>query len=73
VVDPFWDQPLTRGIYYFRLHGLGKRYNYRYVYSGGDLKNLKRLIERLEEAEEVYVLFNNVKMYESAKLFLTLV
>jgi uncharacterized protein YecE (DUF72 family) len=73
VVDPFWDQPLTRGIYYFRLHGLEKRYNYRYVYSREDLKKLERLIEGLEGAEEVYVLFNNMKMYESAKLFLTLV
>lgn len=69
VVDPFWDQPLTAGIYYFRLHGLGKRYNYRYEYSLEDLKNLKTLVESLEDAEEVYVLFNNVKMYDSAKLF----
>jgi len=73
VVDPFWDPPLTRGVYYFRLHGLGKRYNYGYAYSREDLKRLKELIERLEEAEEVYVLFNNVKMLDSAKLFLTLV
>jgi uncharacterized protein YecE (DUF72 family) len=73
VVDPFWDQPLTRGLYYFRLHGLGKRYNYNYVYSFEDLKKLKTLIERLEDAEEIYVLFNNVKMFDSAKLFLTLI
>jgi len=73
VVDPLWDQPLTRGLYYFRLHGLGKRYNYNYVYSFEDLKKLKTLIERLEDAEEIYVLFNNVKMFDSAKLFLTLI
>ncbi len=73
VVDPFWDQPLTRRIYYFRLHGLGKRYNYRYEYSRENLKKLKNLIEGLEEAEEVYVLFNNIKMYDSAKLFLSLI
>jgi len=73
VVDPFWDQPLTRGLYYFRLHGLGKRYNYNYVYSFEDLKKLKTLIERLEDAEEIYVLFNNVKMFDSAKHFLTLI
>lgn len=72
-VDPFWDQPLTRGVYYFRLHGLGRRYNYRYKYSRGDLKRLKTLIEGFEEAEEVYVLFNNVKMYDSAKLFSILI
>lgn len=73
VVDPFWDQPLTRGVYYFRLHGLGKRYNYKYEYSLEDLKRLKSLIEGLEDAEKVYVLFNNVKMFDSAKLFLTLI
>lgn len=69
VVDPFWDQPLTTGVYYFRLHGLRKRYNYSYEYSLEDLKRLKTLIEGLEDAEEVYVLFNNVKMYDSAELF----
>ncbi|MEM2940512.1 MAG: DUF72 domain-containing protein [Thermoproteota archaeon] len=69
VVDPFWDHPLTVGVYYFRLHGLGKRYNYRYEYNIEDLKNLKTLVEELEDAEEVYVLFNNMKMYDSAKIF----
>ncbi|MEM3957449.1 MAG: DUF72 domain-containing protein [Thermoproteota archaeon] len=73
VVDPFWDQPLTRGVYYFRLHGLGRRYNYKYEYSREDLNRLKTLIEGLEDAEEVYVLFNNVKMFDSAKLFLKLI
>lgn len=73
VVDPFWDPPLTRGVYYFRLHGLGKRYNYGYAYSREDLKRLKESVERLEEAEEIYVLFNNVRMLNSAKLFLTLI
>ncbi|MGQ9478784.1 MAG: DUF72 domain-containing protein [Thermoproteota archaeon] len=68
VVDPFWDRPLTRGTYYFRLHGLGKRYNYKYEYTEDDLKKLRRIIEGLEDAEEVYVLFNNVKMYDSARL-----
>lgn len=72
-VDPFWDRPLTKGIYYFRLHGLGKRYNYSYVYTREDLKMLRKLIGGLEEADEVYVLFNNVKMYDSAKLFLSLI
>ncbi|MGQ9596238.1 MAG: DUF72 domain-containing protein [Thermoproteota archaeon] len=69
VVDPFWDQPLTAGVYYFRLHGLGKRYNYNYEYSPEDLGRLKRIIGGLEDAEEIYVLFNNVKMRDSAKLF----
>jgi len=72
VVDPFWDQPLTTGVYYFRLHGLGRRYNYGYEYSLADLKRLKTIIEGLRDAEEIYVLFNNKKMLDSAKLFASL-
>ncbi|MBO3769929.1 MAG: DUF72 domain-containing protein [Thermoproteota archaeon] len=72
VVDPFWDQPLTTGVYYFRLHGLGKRYNYSYEYSLDDLKKLISIIRGLRDAEEVYVLFNNKKMLDSVKLFASL-
>ncbi len=71
-VDIFWDEPVSaHPIAYIRLHGLGKRYNYRYEYTQEDLQQLLQRAKKLIEAgkREVYVLFNNVRMKDSAKLF----
>lgn len=59
-VDPFAKKPLTKGLYYFRLHGKppGKRMYY-YRYTEKDLKSLRI-------PKNSYVLFNNIWMYESA-------
>ncbi len=58
VVDPF-AVPLA----YFRLHG---RTGYRYKYTEPDLAELARMVQG---REEVYVMFNNVSMWEDALAF----
>ncbi len=70
VVDPFRIAPAYFGeIAYFRLHGLGEQMYY-YQYSNSELRKLKELISPYgEKAEEVYVLFNNLSMFEDAKRF----
>ncbi|HDN81070.1 MAG TPA: DUF72 domain-containing protein [Chloroflexi bacterium] len=59
-VDPFQRLPVTRGLAYFRLHG---KTGYYYRYTRDDLMWLADLCSRYDE---VYVLFNNVSMWESA-------
>ncbi len=68
VVDPFASSPVTEGVYYFRLHGSppGPRM-YRYRYTEKDLLWLMEKV--LELGGNVYVVFNNVWMYEDAKRF----
>lgn len=62
-VDPF-QRPSTYGVpAYFRLHG---RTGYRYRYTDEDLLQLKGWCE---QHAEVYCLFNNVYMWESALRF----
>ncbi|MCD6411777.1 MAG: DUF72 domain-containing protein [Thermoplasmata archaeon] len=73
--DPFSSMPTflsSKGIAYFRLHGSppGKKM-YSYKYTNDDLMELKRKIESID-AKEVYVLFNNVYMFEDAKRFMKL-
>lgn len=63
VVDPFNRQTVTTGLKYFRLHGIG---GYRYRYSDEDLK---KIIAWIEGSKEVYIMFNNVYMYEDACRF----
>jgi len=63
VVDPFKDKPLTSGMQYFRLHGMG---GYRYRYTGEDLRSLREI------AKEGYVMFNNVYMWDNALEFRSL-
>jgi len=71
-VDPFWDQPQSaHSITYFRLHGKERRYNYRYVYTPQDLKNLLSMIKSLK-AKTVYCLFNNLQMRTNALQLLEL-
>lgn len=70
-VDPFRNSPQyfsTKKIAYFRLHGLGKPTMYNYKFSKNELTKLKKIISNLN-AKEVYVLFNNIFMYENALEF----
>ena len=62
-VDPFQRLPVTGGTAYFRLHG---KTGYYYRYTVEDLAWLAELCSRYDE---VYVLFNNVSMWESALEF----
>jgi len=70
VTDPFKTLPVyTNQVAYFRLHGLGKELYY-YQHSDNELKQLNRLVEPLErDGKEVYVLFNNLAMFEDAVRF----
>ena len=66
-VDPFVRRPVTAGLAYFRLHGIG---GYRYHYSDADLA---RLLDWCIPFEMAYVLFNNVSMWDDALRFRALV
>jgi uncharacterized protein YecE (DUF72 family) len=70
VTDPFLALPAhVSKVAYFRLHGLGERMYY-YQYTDEELRRLKELTAPYErEAEEVYVFFNNLSMFEDAKRF----
>jgi uncharacterized protein YecE (DUF72 family) len=71
VTDPFVAMPAyTSDIAYFRLHGLGKRLYY-YQYTDEELKKLYEAIKPLEaEGKEVYVLFNNLAMFDDGIRFI---
>jgi len=70
VTDPFKVMPVYTGeIAYFRIHGLGKQMYY-YQYSDVELRRLKELIARYEGKKDVYVLFNNLSMFEDSKRFM---
>lgn len=62
-VDPFQRLPLHGEPAYFRLHGIG---GYRYLYTTDDLA---RLLDMCQHRQEVYCLFNNVPMWQSAQQF----
>jgi len=70
VVDPLKNLPAHAGnVAYFRLHGLGERL-YHYKYSDNELARLRKLTARFEsEGAEVYVLFNNLAMWDDATRF----
>jgi len=60
---------------YIRLHGLGGReVNYRYRYTDEDLAELAKRVRSLCEkgSETVYVLFNNIYMFDDAQRFKTI-
>lgn len=69
-VDPFLREPVggrrKPAVRYYRLHGL-PAYTYHYAYSEEDLAFLE---ERLGEARETFVLFNNDSMAQDARRFL---
>jgi len=70
VTDPFRILPAyISEVAYFRLHGLGERMYY-YQYTDDELRRLKELVSPYEQkASEVYVLFNNLAMFEDAARF----
>lgn len=70
VVDLMRREPLSRHpIAYIRLHGLNPReYDYNYRYSPTELRELATRARKLsKQHEEVYLMFNNFSMYESAE------
>jgi len=71
VTDPFKLMPaFTTNLAYFRLHGLGKRMYY-YQYTNDELKELYEIVKKFDGLEMgVYVLFNNLSMFEDAKRFI---
>jgi len=71
VTDPFKVLPVfTEDIAYFRLHGLGKQLYY-YQYTDDELEQLRRLVQPFErDGKEVYVLFNNLAMFDDAIRFM---
>jgi len=70
VTDPLKTLPVYTGnVAYFRLHGLGKQLYY-YQFTDDELKQLHRLVEPFEaEGKEVYVLFNNLAMFDDGLRF----
>ncbi|MCS7119938.1 MAG: DUF72 domain-containing protein [Nitrososphaerota archaeon] len=73
VTDPFKVMPVYVGrTAYFRLHGLGKDLYY-YQYTDRELIRLHDLIKPFSiKCKQVYVLFNNLSMFEDAKRFQSL-
>lgn len=70
IVDPFWDKPCSDyQLSYFRLHGLGRRYNYRYEYKRNDLLRLQDLVTGALHSGDVYVMFDVVTMRRAAEDF----
>lgn len=70
VTDPFKALPVyTENLAYFRLHGLGKQLYY-YQFTDDELRQLRRLVQPFErDGKEVYVLFNNLAMFEDCLRF----
>jgi uncharacterized protein YecE (DUF72 family) len=62
-VDPFRDECVTKGLRYYRLHGIG---GYKHEYTDDELRSL---LERRADSSPTYYLFNNVTMFEDAKRF----
>ena len=71
VTDPFRVTPAyTSDVAYFRLHGLGERMYY-YQYADEELRRLHEFVKPLEaKGKEVYVLFNNMSMFNDALRFM---
>ncbi len=75
VTDPFMSIPLytlNGKVAYFRLHGSppGRRM-YSYKYTDDNLQTLKKIVKE-SNTEQIFVMFNNVTMYEDAKRFIKL-
>jgi len=73
VTDPLRVMPVYVGeVAYLRLHGLGSRMYY-YQYTDEELKTLHERIKRLNPRKRsVYVLFNNLSMFEDGLRFKSL-
>lgn len=63
VLDPLQADPLSKGLRYFRLHGVT---GYRYLHTEDDLRAITR---KLAPDARNYVLFNNFFKGEDAKRF----
>jgi len=63
--EPVSDHPVS----YIRLHGLNPReHDYNYRYTDEDLRSLAKKVTALARSHgEVYVMFNNIYMYQSAE------
>lgn len=62
-VDPFLLKPVWGEVLYLRLHG-GKGYRHKYT-----VEELKSLLQWIKDtSKETYLLFNNVYMWEDAKV-----
>lgn len=73
-VDPFrQDWSISRALNYYRIHGLGRPSMYNYRFSDSELKGLKRRVTVGARKRDVYVLFNNVWMYDDAARFSALI
>lgn len=71
-VDPLRDKPAyikNQKITYFRLHGLGE-IMYHYNFSRRDYEDLIQIVKSVpEDAEVIYIFFNNTNCYENAYEF----
>ncbi len=64
-VDPFHQEVIVKGPpIYLRLHG---RKMYKYKFNEADFEEIKKIIESIKG--EVFVLFNNIYMWEDAQKF----
>ncbi|MGB9671772.1 MAG: DUF72 domain-containing protein [Candidatus Bathyarchaeales archaeon] len=70
VTDPFRVLPAYVGeVAYFRLHGLGRELYY-YQFTDVELRRLGEVVRKFEgEGRTVYVLFNNLSMFEDGLRF----
>ncbi|MEM1506879.1 MAG: DUF72 domain-containing protein [Candidatus Bathyarchaeia archaeon] len=74
VTDPLRLMPAyVSNVAYFRLHGLGERMYY-YQYTNDELRALYEVVKGFEGSERsVYVLFNNLSMFEDARRFVSFI
>lgn len=63
-VDIFYQKVIINNPLYLRLHG---RKMYRYKFNEGDFEEIKKIIKTSKG--EVYILFNNIYMWEDALRF----
>ena len=63
VVDPLVGETVTRGLVYWRLHGLGSAYR---AYTD---EELRRLAAMVRPGEETYAMFNNIPRAQDARRF----
>ena len=63
VVDPFVNETVTRGVTYYRLHGVTGS---RHVYTDDELARLRGMVPK---TGETYVMFNNIPRADDARRF----
>ena len=68
-VDPFRNDAITKGMIYWRIHGLGKPSMYNYRFSDKELEWLAKKAEK----RSGYIFFNNIWMGEDAIRFSKLI